>query len=644
MSKIQVLPENLINQIAAGEVVERPASVVKELVENSLDAGAQRLIIEVNDGGDSYIRITDDGCGMGKEDALLAFERHATSKITSADDLFDIKTLGFRGEAIATIASVSYMSLQTKEKGALEGTYIVCEGGKIEKVKQLGCPEGTQIEVRQLFYNTPARKKYLKNDATEYGHVLETVTGIALAYPEVAFKFMHDGKVVFDLPATEDQLMRIRALHGRSIADELIPVFYGHSEIELHGYIGKPMIARSNRKSQYFYVNRRQVTSHVLSYAVKQSYYSLLPKEKQPVFFLFMKINPHLVDVNVHPRKLEVRFTNEKEIFGILTKACQKALEKHVLAPSINTNTEVNAYERQHQPLTKVEDKPLEAPDYSADPSKSAVSVGAEEKTEELSVDGAVEEKQAGGWLMPEGPSGENEGSEAEADGNSGNAGVNTLASEELRTSDVLQEPAQSSYIERSETEELIPLAQMANSYILCQQGNSMVVVDQHAAHERVRYSEILEDFEAKKKAVQPLLTPAQLELSHQEAVLLEENKELLSEMGFEIEPFGGNTFSVFAVPSYIVNEDIQSTVMGIIDDVNNNATKGDFQSRKEVALTYAACRSAVKFGDPLSMEEMKKLCERLQELDLPYTCPHGRPTMVTMTFDELEKRFGRKY
>lgn len=642
MQKINILPENLINQIAAGEVVERPASVVKELVENSLDAGARRMIIEVNDGGDSFIRITDDGCGMCKEDALLAFERHATSKITSADDLFNILTLGFRGEAIATIASVSYMSIQTKEKGQSEGTFIVCEGGKMEKVKQLGCPEGTQIEVRQLFYNTPARKKYLKNDATEYGHVLETVTGIALAYPEVAFKFVHDGKVVFDLPATEDQLMRIRALHGRSIANELVPVFYGHSDIELHGYIGKPLLARSNRRSQYFYVNRRQVTSHVLSYAVKQSYYSLLPKEKQPVFFLFMRINPQLVDVNVHPRKLEVRFTNEKEIFGILTRACQKALEKHVLAPGIHTEEEESglAYERRHQPLTKVSDKPLSVPDYSV----VVPGLGVESNTEELSVGGMVEEKRGGGWLMSEEPGVTLENKHDGAEGKSGGGGFGVITSEEMRDTEVLEGQEQSSYIQRSDTEALIPLAQLANSYILCQQGESLVVVDQHAAHERIRYTEILEDFESKKSSVQPLLTPEQLELSHLEAALLEENRDLLKEMGFEIEPFGGNTFSVFAVPSYMVKENIQSTILGLIDDINDNTNKGDFQTRKEKALTYAACRSAVKFGDPLSMEEMKKLCERLVELDLPYTCPHGRPTMVTMTFDELEKRFGRRY
>jgi len=353
MPNIKILPENLMNQIAAGEVVERPASVVKELLENALDAGAQRLIIEVEGGGDTYIRITDDGSGMDTTDAVMAFERHSTSKISTTEDLFNIQTLGFRGEAIASIASVSYFTLQTKKKGDLEGTLVICEGGKIKKTRSLGCPEGTQIEVKQLFYNTPARKKYLKNDATEFGHILDTVSGIALAFPEVAFKLVHDKKTVFELPATEDQLVRVRGLLGRGVADELIPVFYGGTNVKLEGFIGKPSIARANRNSQFLYVNRRQVRSHVLSYAVKQSFYSLLPKEKYPVFLFFVTLNPQLVDVNVHPRKQEVKFSNEKEIFSIFTIACKKALEKHVLAPKFTPQESFLHEARSHQPLHK---------------------------------------------------------------------------------------------------------------------------------------------------------------------------------------------------------------------------------------------------------------------------------------------------
>ncbi|MBU0668142.1 DNA mismatch repair endonuclease MutL [Patescibacteria group bacterium] len=583
MAIIKVLPEHLINQIAAGEVVERPASVVKELVENSLDAGAKRITIEVNGGGDDLLRITDDGIGMEPEDARMALERHATSKITSSDDLFNIRSLGFRGEALASISSVSNFVLQTKKRGSMYGTMIVCEGGQLKKVKAMGCPEGTQAEVRQLFFNTPARKKYLKNDSTEYGHILDTLTGLALANNEVAFRLVHDDKVVFDLPATEDSIVRAAELLGRQVTDCFIPVFYGHSQIQLEGFIGKPVIARSNRRGQHLFVNGREVNSHVLSYAVRQSYFSLLPKEKYPVFLLFLTIDPSLVDVNVHPRKLEVRFSDEKEVFRILVSACKKALEKHVLAPVFSADSAANdgaAYgvadfggadfgvAREHSGVMKVEDKPLL------------------EETARVVVGVA----------------------------------------------------------ERAGLAELEPLAQLDNSYILCRQGDALVIIDQHAAHERIRYSELLAEFERKQKSVQPLLAPLQLELPPREAALIEDNKELFEGMGYEIEPFGGNTYSVFAVPGYLVKHDIAAALRGLLDDLCDYAEKGDFQKRKERALVFAACRSAVKFGDPLSKEEQQSLCEKLMKLDLPYTCPHGRPTMFSISFDELEKRFGRDY
>ncbi len=612
MGIINLLPENLINQIAAGEVVERPASVVKELTENALDAGAKRLIIEVEGGGDGYLRITDDGGGMDKEDALKAFERYATSKIASAEDLDNIYTLGFRGEALATIASVAYVTLQTKQKGSLEGTLIINEGGNIIKNKQVGCPEGTQIEVKQLFYNTPARKKYLKNEATEYGHILDTVTGMALANPGIAFKLVHDRRVVFDLPATEDSLSRIRGLLGRSVSQELIPVFYGHTKINLHGFIGKPAIARANRNGQHLFVNGRSVNSHVLSYAVKQSYHSLIPKEKNPVFVLFLNLSPELVDVNVHPRKMEVRFADEKEIFGVFLKACKTALEKHVLAPVF----EVDGGIREHGGLGQTVDA---APVQSVVPVQSVMSVQNATCTSEELRAFEVENNNVGGRSA----------FEVKPDGFGG------LVREEPETFNALT---------RTDEDELVPLAQLNNSYILCKQGDGLTIMDQHAAHERVRYEEILAEFEAKKIAGQPLLAPEQMEVSLSEAVMINENMDILAEMGFEIEPFGGNTFSVFSVPSYLVKEDIRATVMGILDDISDNSVKGDLQARKERALTYAACRSAVKFGDALSMDEMIALCKKLPLMKQPYTCPHGRPTMIKMSAAELEKKFGRKY
>ena len=612
MTIIKVLPEHLINQIAAGEVVERPASVVKELVENSLDAGAKRITVEVNGGSDDFLRITDDGFGMEPEDARMALERHATSKIVSSDDLFNIRSLGFRGEALASIASVSNFILQTKKRDLMHGTMIVCDGGKLKKVKAMGCVDGTSIEVRRLFFNTPARKKYLKNDATEYGHILDTLTGLALANHEVCFRLVHDDKLVFDLPATEDRIVRAAEILGRQVTDCFIPVFYGHSAIGLEGFIGKPVIARSNRRGQHLFVNGREVASHVLSYAVRQSYFSLLPKEKHPVFLLFLSVDPALVDVNVHPRKLEVRFADEKEIFRIFVSACKKALEKHVLAPVFSSDDGIANSDlglqadfgaaREHSGVMKAPDKPLVS---EVAPSLQVVS-GADDSVLENFPAGRALDNRSEIPLQSELP---------------------------VHGGFALYRAA-----ERAGLSELEPLAQMDNSYILCKQGEALVILDQHAAHERVRYSQLLTEFEQKQKSVQPLIAPLQLELSAREVALIEDNKELFEGMGFEIEPFGGNTYSIFAVPGYLVKHDIGAALRGLLDDISDYGEKGDFQKRKERALVFAACRSAVKFGDPLSKEEQKSLCEKLMQLDLPYTCPHGRPTMFSISFDELEK------
>lgn len=642
MPIIRQLPEHLINQIAAGEVVERPASVVKELVENSIDAGADKITIEMSEGGDGFLRITDNGSGMDKDDALLAFSRHATSKIISADDLFNINTLGFRGEALATIAAVSYVSLQTKKRGAIEGTIVQVEGGNINKVSAIGCPEGTQIEVRQLFFNTPARKKYLKNAATEYGHILSMITGISLAFPKIGFTLIHDEKTVFDLPATDDDFVRIRAVLGRSVADELVPVFYGHSKINLKGYIGKPFIARANRNSQYFFVNQREVKSHVLSYAVKQSYHSLLPKEKHPVFLLYFTLDPESVDVNVHPRKLEVRFRDEKEIFSIISQACSKALETHVLAPVLDgiKSGEYNEERIQQSPLV-LHDKPVD--EASAMLVSEPIAVGTVEKALEFS-EQIVGNPTQENYFNVELPFGNAD--ESVSDRENVSEKEENFADDEvygIRQNDERKSVSEVG-VQRDTTEEIIPLAQMDRSYILCQQGQSLVIVDQHAAHERIRYTEIVEAFENQQLSVQPLLVPENLELSHRELALLEQYGEILRTMGFELEPFGGNTIAVNAVPTYAAKLDLQPLVQGLLDDMDHQSTKGDFTVRKERALIYMACRSAVKFGDTLMPEEQKELLKKLQKLALPYTCPHGRPTMITLTSDELIKRFGRNY
>lgn len=637
MPNIHRLPEHLINQIAAGEVIERPASAVKELLENSLDAAAQKITLEVQEGGDTVLRITDDGHGMDKDDAILAFERHATSKISSTDDLFDIHTLGFRGEALASIAAVSKVNLQTKKKDSLEGTSIENHGGKLMNIKPVGVPQGTQIEIKDLFYNIPARKKYLKNVATEYGHILSTVTGIALAFHEVAFRFVHDGKVIFDLPKAPDSFTRIQSLLGRNIADELIPVFYGHGAMQLHGFIGKPLLARSSRNSQYFFVNRREVKSPVLSYAVRQSFHTLIPKDRHPVFLLYFTLDPTLVDVNVHPRKQEVRFAQEKEIFKIVLQASQKALEKYVLSPQFITKaTQIYQEGRKHQHGLQLEDKPISINDairftenFTRGIHETFQTVTKQAEKIENPQDIRFEDTQTGSEEKSQKPLPLNEGQ------------FQPYSGEYLPKPEEIDQ--KNRFITREKTEVIMPLTQIDNSYLLCQQGENLVIIDQHAAHERIRYTEILEKFEAQKKTVQPLLLPCQFELSYEEVETLKSNEELLKTLGFEIESFGGNTFTLYTVPDFVAKEDLQQVILGLLDDLQLNTKKGDFQARKERALTYMACRSAVKFGDPLSRQEQDSLVQKLQTLALPYTCPHGRPTMITMSFEELERKFGRR-
>lgn len=629
MGLIQQLPEHLINQIAAGEVVERPASVVKELVENALDAGAKKVIVEVNGGGDSFLRVTDDGCGMDSSDAVLAFGQHATSKISTSDDLFNIRTLGFRGEAIASIASVSYITLQTKKRGDIEGTLVIAEGGKITKIQPVGVPEGTQIEVQNLFYNTPARKKYLKNDSTEYQHIVDTITGISLTFPQVSFRVVHDGKLVFDLTAVEDEFTRIRTLFGKNIADELIPVFYGHSQIQLKGYIGKPLIARSNRNFQYLFINHREVKSHVLGYAVKQSYTSLLPKEKHPVFFLYFDIDPALVDVNVHPRKSEVRFRDEREIFSATTHACKKALETYVLAPSITHDAPANYYAERHAQPLKLQEQGTDEGYKSVQVEATVASQGAAAPTivhDEKSVQQSILFSSDFSGLA---------GSTAVS---AASPAAGTSSGPENSSCPVVSPQAQ----QRKSLETIVPLAQLNNSHILCRQGASLVIVDQHAAHERIRYTEIFSEFAQKSLSTQTLAVPLQFELSGKEASLFQEQKDFFFKLGFEIEPFGGNTFMIHAVPSHLAHKDLTRAFTGLLDEISEGRSNVEEQTAK--ALTYLACRSAVKFGDPLSREEQVSLLEKLQALDQPYTCPHGRPTMITMTADELKKRFGRDY
>lgn len=568
MNIIKILPENLINQIAAGEVVERPASVVKELLENSIDAGASRITLEIIGAGDELIKITDNGSGMDKEDAQLSFERHATSKISNADDLFNISSLGFRGEAIASIASVSHMTMKTKKQEDPVGTLISCNGGVIEKNEEVSCNDGTQIEVRNLFYNTPARKKYLKTASTEYQNIIAIFQGIALMHPGVHFKLIHDDKVSFEYPVADTLIDRVRDCLGKNVSENLLPIFYEGSDIQFEGFIGKPELGRSGTKHQYLFVNERQITHHLFSYAIAEAYHSLLMDGKKPFYLINIKINPALIDVNVHPRKLEIRFQNQNEIFKILQAASKKTLEKNVLMPSFSNF-------REHEAPTENQIK------------------AALEFTERIS----------------------------------GGTGLNKYSYKQ----------------EEPENLSMKPLTQIAKSYILAENEEGLILIDQHAAHERVRYEELMDQLEKKSPEKQQLLLPLEIELSGLEVEMFENNKSIFEDLGFEIESFGGNTFIIQAVPSPIANQNVQNILQQVLSDLSDDKSTRAVKNPQEKILEYMACRSAIKFGKDLSYDEMIELIRQVDKLKRPYTCPHGRPSMVQLTYNELEKMFKRK-
>lgn len=579
MSLIKILPENLINQIAAGEVIERPSSVVKELVENSLDAGAHNIVIELKNAGKSLIRITDDGCGMNRKDAGMAMQRHATSKISEEKDLWNIGTMGFRGEALASISSVSKFTLKTKSEKDLAGTEIYCEGGDIKSTGDVGVSKGTQIEVRDLFFNTPARQKYLKQDSTELKYVGYILNSIFLANPDVSFKYIHNGKEISDLPKVTDLKSRISDVFGVSTADAMFPIFYGGSDFQFDGFVGKPVISRSTSNHQYFFVNKRPIQHYILSNVIKQAFHSLLMEGKKPVFIVNINIDPSLIDVNVHPRKVEIRFEDQKSIVRTLYSSVKTALEKNDLTPkgfSESKRYMSDSFPQKQQSFTDHVDKNV---------IESA-----------MNYHKSIADERDHGFLSKD----------------------------------------------EDKKKIIKSIFQIANSYIVTESEEGLILIDQHAAHERVRYEQLMDQFENQEKSIQPLLVPMEIDFTNDEVVIFEENLKIFENLGYEIEKIEGK-YVVNGVPSFLSKEDIDGTVKGVLDDIADEKNPSKFQGKSEEIIHYMACRSAIKFGQTLQEDEMRALIAQMDKLKRPYTCPHGRPTMISLDLDELGKMFGRK-
>lgn len=602
MNKVIILPPEIINQIAAGEVVERPASILKELLENSVDANADDVKIFVENGGIKSIKVVDNGSGMSAEDAEIAFLPHSTSKISSAEDLENILTLGFRGEALASISSVSKINLKTKIKNRLSGFEIKIEGGKIVKKQEAGSAEGTQIIVSEIFFNTPARRKFLKSENTELRHIINTFTNIALANPEARFELWHNGRNLFTLPKTRDLRERIRNLTGGNFTDNSFKINYD-GIIKINGYAGLPKIATKRKITQIIIVNKRAISNQTISAAVKEAFYSTIPHNLYPQFVIFLEIDSKKIDVNVHPRKLEVRFSNQQEVFNAVKIAVKSGLENALRKeagerfPDFSPKFRLNNFRSQ-----KI--FPAKNNDYKIDNAVSKTAV-----KDSMSFSKEVLDK-------PVKPAQE------------------SLPWEESEGTDKTFET----------DEEHFQAFQLLNSYIITTNGRAIQIIDQHAAAERVAYEKLKREVEEKKVEIQSLLIPFEIELNPQERLILDENIEVLKNFGFEIEEFGGNSYVVRQIPVDLKKADLNLLAKELLVELANSAGNEHniCQEIKEKIITTLACHGSVRVGDKLSQLEIMNLVKNLKKCDQPYSCPHGRPIIFEIPLSELERRFGR--
>lgn len=603
-----MLDQHTINKIAAGEVVERPASVVKELVENSIDAKASAITVEIKEGGISFIRITDNGIGIPKQEVRTAFLRHTTSKIQKDEDLFHISSLGFRGEALASIASVAQIEMITKTPREVTGIRVEIEGGKVLREEEIGCPEGTTIIMRNLFFNTPARRKFLKKSGTEASYISDIIHKIALGHPAISFKFINNNSIILHTSGNNNLQNCIFHVYGKEMVKHMIPIEAQKDDMKIVGYLGKPQIHRGNRNYESFFINGRYIKSDLLQNCVETAYKTLLPINKFPVLVLHLQIDPREVDANVHPTKMEVRFRDEETIYEWLLKIVTERLQAENLIPQVSWDPISRKKEASSMSaVQEVLPEPFEIP-RTTKPFSSLPELSKKEKTLE-----EIHEVKADYLPVVE--------------QNKGNNGP--LATVSPPT-----------------VAEIFPLhyqivGQLFKTYWIVEAENKMYLIDQHAAHERILYEKLLQDYRNHTPDSQILLEPLVLDLSLKEQQVLEENKELLLDFGFEIEDFGENSFILRSLP-IVFNQPLgQDFFLELIDLLQETPVQSAYELRLEKVASLA-CKAAVKAMDTLSENESHRLIQELLALENPYTCPHGRPTIIEMTKYELEKKFHR--
>lgn len=635
MRSVHILPDELANQIAAGEVVERPASVVKELVENSLDAGSSKIKISLEEGGLTLIRVRDNGAGMTRADVEHAFMRHATSKIATNKDLFSIRSLGFRGEALPSIAAVSKLTCRTKTPADNVGTLVRWEGGKQVSIQDIAHTEGTDTHVEQLFFNTPARLKYLKTVNTEISHVADTVNRLALAYPHVSFELKNEDRTLLHTLGDGRLLHVIQAVYGQTVARAMLPLKAEDIDFSLQGFIGKPEVTRASRHYISVLVNGRYVRSYVLSQAVLEAYHTLLPINRMPIAILALQMDPKLVDVNVHPAKLEVRFSKEKELKEWLTDVIRKRLMAESLIPQMRFKTEEKGASGEqaqfHFRGSEIKDPSSTYPD-----KWSAIGKREADSTPKPISDPVARRH------VQEAADPEEVRSEARR---SNTANVDKT---ELNENDGSPEHAideihhfSENVVPEQRIPELTPLAQVHGTYIVAQSEQSLFLIDQHAAHERIYYEHFRRRLDGENSDQQELLFPINVELTADECETLKEKQSLLTEVGIDLEPFGPQSYIVRSHPTWFPNGSEEVLIRELIDWVLQHHRLSLAELRDESAKQMA-CKAAIKANRHLRQDEMQSLMDRLQEASNPFTCPHGRPVLIEFTSYEMEKMFKR--
>lgn len=645
MSFVHVLDDNTINKIAAGEVVERPASVIKELVENAIDAHADRIEVEIAAGGTSFMRVSDNGIGMSRQDAELAILRHATSKIVKVDDLLTIGTLGFRGEALPSIASVSRFTLTTRQAGDELGTEIKISGGSLPEIGETGCGIGTTIRVEDLFFNTPARKKFLKTNNTEGGKINEFIVKLAISNPQIAFKLINNNKMAVSTPGNGDLKDTLQSIYGGTVGSALLPLEFEDEDIRLSGFVTKPSAIRSSRSWQTFIVNGRIIANRAIARAIDNAYHALVPKTGYPLVALNIQVPQNTVDVNVHPQKSEMKFEDESRVFKAVYKAVLDAIrpkdEVRQLGQLGNMATGVEQAEIDRHVAHGMQEILLEAKDVERASAAPARYVPVYEERRQA----AMQWREAAARMevpkTAEPPEPEPQPvfvPEAEAETVHEMVSVPVPEMKHVPESVSVPEPMPVEN-DREQSCRMVPIGQVDNTYIIAQDADGLYIVDQHAAHERILFDRF--SARAGEIPVQQLLVHLMLDFSSHEAEIIENNLAMLKELGFGLEPAGPNQFRLTEVPADVPSGEAEDFIREILASLEE-LHKPSAAELRQAAIATASCKAAIKAGFKLNFRQMEILLAELNDTAMPYTCPHGRPTIIKFSTDELAKMFKR--